>query len=207
LIIWFLDHDEVGSMDVMDAIRSRRSIGRMTQDEPPREVIEQLIDAAVEAPNHYDSQPWRFYVLTGKAREDLGDVLAETLKTRWRGDESKMEAGLASERAKPMRSPVMIVVGVKHTGEDDRIIPREDLQAASAGIQNLMLAAHSLGLSCVWRTGDGAYDDVVKAHFGLEPRDEIAGMVYVGYPDPESVARVAPRARTSKGLTEWRNGA
>lgn len=192
-------------MDVIEAIKTRRSIGRMSKQEPPREVIERLIEAAVEAPNHHNTEPWRFFVLTGPAREQLGEVLAERLKRAWYGDESKLEAGLMAERAKPLRSPVLIVVGVKHS-DNERIDAREDLQAASAGIQNLLLAAHSYGLTTVWRTGEGVYDDAVKAHFGLSPQDEIAGMVYLGYADPDAAATAMPRSRAAGSLTEWRDG-
>ena len=193
-------------MDISEAIKTRRSIGRMTQDPPPRELIEKMIDAAIEAPNHYDTQPWRFFVLSGKAREDFGDVLAETLKLRWRdADTGKLDNLMGAERAKPMRSPVLVVVGVKHS-DDERIVPREDLQAASAAIQNMLLTAHANGLSAVWRTGDGAYDDNVKAYFNLEAGDEIAGVVYVGYPDPESVSRITQRVRSADGMIEWREG-
>src|SRR5262245_925208 len=119
-------------MEVIEAIKTRRSVGRMSQQEPPREIIEKLIEAAVEAPNHHNTEPWRFFVLRGAARERLGDALAERLQRAWRGDESKLEAGLIAERSKPLRSPVLIVVGVKHS-DNERIDPREDLQAASAG--------------------------------------------------------------------------
>jgi nitroreductase len=192
-------------MEVIEAIKTRRSIGRMSPEVPPRDVIEKVIEAAVEAPNHHNTEPWRFYVLTGAARERLGEVMAERLKRAWYGDENKLEAGLMAERAKPLRSPVVVVVGVKHS-ENERIDAREDLQAASAGIQNLLLAAHSLGLTTVWRTGEGVYDDGVKAHFGLSPRDEIAGMVYLGYPDAEAAANAMPRSRATASFTEWRDG-
>jgi nitroreductase len=193
-------------MEIHEAIKTRRSIGRMTDEVPPREAIEKLIDAAIEAPNHYDTQPWRFFVLSGKAREEFGDVLAETLKLRWRDeDTSKLANLMTAERNKPMRSPVLVIVGVKHS-QDERIVPREDLQAASAAIQNMLLTAHANGLSAVWRTGDGAYDDKVKAYFDLDPGDEIAGVVYVGYPDPESASRITPRTRSHDGMIEWRDG-
>ena len=70
----------------------------------------------------------------------------------------------------------------------------------------MLLTAHAQGLSAVWRTGDGAYDDNVKAYFNLDPTDEIAGVVYVGYPDPESVTRITARTRSPEGMIEWRDG-
>jgi nitroreductase len=80
---------------------------------------------------------------------------------------------------------------------------REDLQAASAALQNMLLAAGSLGLAAIWRTGDGAYDPEVKAHFGLGPDDEIAGILYLGYAD-ESFGPAPARQRDFASRTQWR---
>jgi nitroreductase len=193
-------------VDVFDAIRSRRSIGKHLPDVPPRELIEQMLAAAVEAPNHYETEPWRFFVLSGKAREEFGGVLEAALRKRLDGGEPARVEGLAlAERAKPLRSPILIVVGVKHDITErsgERVVPVEDLLATTAAIQNMVLAAHGLGLAAQWRTGEGAYDPIVKAWFGLDPRDEIAGIVYVGYRDPErDVIRV--RRRDWRPKTRW----
>jgi nitroreductase len=191
-------------VSVLDLIQSRRSRGKMLPDEPPRDVIEKVLSAAVHAPNHHDTQPWRFFVLTGAARDRLGDALAAALTQRWNGTDSvKLEGLLMAERAKPLRSPVLVVVGV-NSEADDPMTRREDLQAASAALQNMLLAAQSLGLAAIWRTGDGAYDASVKAHFGLRPQDEIAGILYLGYPDP-SIAEPVARSRDFAARTEWRD--
>jgi nitroreductase len=194
-------------MDVFDAIRNRRSIGKHLPHVPPRELIEQLLAAAVEAPNHYETEPWRFFVISGRARDEFGAVLESALRKRMAGQDGTKVEGLAmAERAKPLRSPVLIVVGVKHDVAEkagEHIIPVEDLQAASAAVQNMVLAAHGLGLAAQWRTGEGAYDANVKRWFGLDPREEIAGIVYIGYRDPErDVLRV--RKRQWQDKTEWR---
>jgi nitroreductase len=63
-------------MDVFEAIRTRRSIGAVSQDVPPREVIEEILEAATWAPNHRLTEPWRFIVLAGSAREAFGEAMA-----------------------------------------------------------------------------------------------------------------------------------
>ncbi len=193
-------------MEVIEAIHSRRSIGRMGAEEPPREIIEKLLDAAVQAPNHHESLPWRFFVLTGDARVSFGEVVAEAVKPSLAElDETRREGVLAAERAKPLRAPALIVVGVKHP-PSEKLEPSEDLQACAAAIQNLLLAAHSQGLAAQWRTGAGAYDTSVKESFGLSAEDEIAGIVYLGYPDAEYVASMPERSRCYAEITQWRDG-
>lgn len=189
-------------MDVIEAMKTRRSRGRMLPDTPPRALVEQVIEAGVHAANHHDTQPWRFFVLSGDARLQFGDALAGALRARVNEpDAAKMDAWASGERNKPMRSPVLIVVGVV-SQRDDQMTKREDLQAASAAVQNMLLAANSLDLAAIWRTGDGAYDDRIKAYFGLQPQDEIAGIVYLGYPDPSMAPE--PRDRAFADITEWR---
>ena len=190
-------------MEMLEAIQARRSRGKMRPDAPSRELIERVLQAAVHAPNHHDTQPWRFFVLTKDARVSFGDALADALKRRVNEIEpAKLDGLLLAERAKPMRSPVLVVVGV-HSQERDTMTRREDFQSASAALQNMLLAAESLGLAAIWRTGEGILDAGVKAHFGLEPEDEIAGVVYLGYPD-DSLGPMPSRSPTFVPATEWR---
>jgi nitroreductase len=52
-------------MDVLTAIHTRHSTGKVKPDPVPRAVIEKLLLAAVQAPNHHKVRPWRFVVLSG----------------------------------------------------------------------------------------------------------------------------------------------
>jgi len=62
---------------IFDSIKRRRSVGQMTQQQPTREQIERILEAATYAPNHYVTEPWKFFVLTGAVREDREDPGAE----------------------------------------------------------------------------------------------------------------------------------
>src|SRR5713226_10731562 len=98
-------------MTVFETIKRRRSIGKMTSERPSREQIEHLLEAATHAPNHYKVQPWKFIVLAGNAREELGAVMAESLADRLEETSSdKAQAILKKERSKLLRSPIVIVV-------------------------------------------------------------------------------------------------
>ena len=64
-------------MKASQAIQERRSIRRFAERPPSREEIEALLSAAVMAPNHRLTQPWRFYVLGPEARHAYGLALGE----------------------------------------------------------------------------------------------------------------------------------
>lgn len=187
-------------MNVIEAINSRRSIGKMRQEPPTRDQIEGLLQAAIQAPNHHETQPWRFFVLAGKAREELGEIMMENLRQKMSETASdKAKAALEKERHKPLRSPVLIVTACQHTA-DNRAVEIEDLEATAAATQNILLAAEEMGLATIWRTGDAAYNDKVKAWLGLQPQDQIVGIVYVGY----AAIPVSEReGRTFADKTKW----
>ena len=179
-------------MDVLEAIRTRRSIGRVRPEAPPREVIERILDAAVCAPNHYLTEPWRFIVLTGAAREPLGAAQEAALRrTLDDPDDPRHQPALAKERAKPLRAPVVIVAAIEPS-QNPKAVPLEDIAATSAAVQNLLLAAHAEGLAGMWRTGETAYSPEVKAALGLSEHAQVLGIIYLGYPDREQPP--APRS-------------
>ena len=167
-------------MDVMEAMRTRRSIGKVTGDVSDAEV-RALVDVALCAPNHKQTAPWTFTVLRGDARARLGDAWARIAAdiTSLTGDDR--DAFLSREARKPLRAPVLIVTST--VTALDPVTAAEDFAATAAATQNLLLAAHALGLGAVWRTGDIAYRSEINAVLGLAPNDRIVGIVYIGRPD------------------------
>ena len=168
-------------MDALQAIHTRQSIATVKPEAVPREVVEKLLSAAVQAPNHYKVRPWRFVVLAGGGRERLGEVLAKSFGKRF--PDLPPEA-LDKERAKPLRAPLVIAVGVDKPAES-KVIEVENISAASAAAQNLLLAAHDLGLAAKWRTGDEARDPLVKQFLGFAPDQHLVAFLYIGYPEAE----------------------
>ena len=166
-------------MHTIEAIESRRSHLKLDDREPSQDEIQRLLDAAVRAPNHYKAEPWRFVVLRGDARRRLGEVLAESLKKRF---PDMSPTAIETERTRPVeKAPVIIAVAVeKPTTEKE--IEVENILAVGAAVQNILLAAHDLGLSATWRTGLAAYDPEVKKFLGLDPDQHLAALLYVGYP-------------------------
>ena len=166
-------------MDVFEAIYHRHSQGHVRPDPVPRELIEKILDAAVQAPNHYKVRPWRFVVLTGEGRNKLGDVMAASQHERH--PEFPTEA-FEKCRTLPLRAPVMIAVGVDKPTEA-KVLEIENAAATAAAIQNLLLAAHAMGLGAKWRTGEWARDVRVKEFLGFDPDQHILGFIYLGYPE------------------------
>ena len=191
-------------MDVIRAIETRQSIGRVKQDPVPTELIERILESAVHAPNHRLTEPWRFHVFTGKGRGELARARAELarLQAEAEGESEEMAAGrISRERKKAFRAPVVIVV-IGEAGRDE-IETLENYAACAAAVQNMQLTAHALGLGAMWRTGAPAYHDHMRKFFGLKEDDTIVAHLYVGYPDMGERSR---RRQPAHEKTVWHRG-
>ena len=133
-------------MKTLEAIHSRSSIGKLSDQLPSREQIEELLDAAVRAPNHHVTEPWRFFVVAGDARAELGDLMADLLaKSLDDPTSERAQNRLRQERSKPLRAPVLILVAV-NPNREGKAIEAEEITATAAAVQNILLAAHDMGL-------------------------------------------------------------
>ena len=73
-------------MEVIEAIRNRRSIRSFKPDPVPRKVLEELLDVCRWAPSGGNIQPWHFAVLGGKVLDKVKARLEEKIKTSWDGE-------------------------------------------------------------------------------------------------------------------------
>lgn len=172
---------------VLAAIRNRRSVGKMTLDVPDRGLIERILEAGTWAPNHHLTEPWRFFVLQGDARNRLGAVMGSVAASRERTDEARQAV---AERAasKPLRAPWVIAIAVE-PAESTTVPEIEELAAGCAAAQNILLAAEALGLAAIWRSGWVTFEPEITAFFGLSSRAKMLGFIYVGYAAMEPPAR------------------
>ena len=163
-------------MDAIDALTNRVSASKLTEPAPDELELHSLLSAAARAPDHGRLRPWRFIVLRGGALKRLGDLMAETYQRR---NPEATPHQLDKERGKPLRAPLIVVVAAK-INHDSHIPVVEQLLAAGAAAQNLMVGAFAMGYGCTWKTGDAAYDADIKAAFELAPDDAIVGFMYLG---------------------------
>jgi nitroreductase len=185
-------------MSLWEAIRERRSFGKVTGDPVDRATIEQLLEAANWAPSHRCTEPWRFFVMTGDGRQILADAYAD-IADRPEAAEEERQAVRTKQAAKAFRAPVVIAAAVS-PAEDPNVIRIEEFAAAHAAVQNLLLAAHALGLAAIWRSGEPCYHPRMKQAFGLSESEELVGLIYLGYPDG---AQPAGKRRPTADKTVW----
>jgi nitroreductase len=179
-----------------DAIMTRRSIGRTSEQVPSRAQVERLLDAAVRAPTHHLSQPWRFVILAGDARHGLAEAWGQGLAATG-GDPSKV-------LDKPLRAPVIVSVIATPKHHLPKVVEVEEHHAVGAALQNMLLAAHDMGLAAMIRTGNAGSLTQVRDFLGLSDKESVAGFVYVGYPADGESERPPVRRDAASNRTEWR---
>jgi nitroreductase len=185
-------------MNVSDAISSRRSIKKFTSRSVTREEIETLLAAAVAAPNHRLTQPWRFYVLGPDARQAYGLALGDR-KARKLEDPAAARAIRDTVAAEHRGLPAMLVVAI---AENESVeIREEDYAAVMMAIQNLSLAALELGLGTHMKTGAVMSDPAARAAAGAKDNERIVAIVNIG--EPADVPPAKPREAATT-FTTWR---
>lgn len=143
-------------MDALTAIKTRRSIRVFRPDPVDSKLLEEMVDCARLAPTAHNVQPWEFVVVRDRAR--------------LRGIAQMTDYGRFIAEA-----PACIVVLCKTT--------KYYLEDGSAATQNLLLAAHALGLGACWVAGDKKpYAARIAALVGAPADYKLVSLVPVGHP-------------------------
>jgi nitroreductase len=184
-------------MNILEAFSQRRSIKRFQARPITRAEIESLLDAAVLAPNHHLTQPWRFYVLGPQSRAAYGLALGER-KARKVEDPVAAQAVRDRTANEYRQLPAMIAVAmVLNDNPEQR---EEDYAAVMMAVQNLLLASVAAGLGTHIRTGAVMDDPAARAAMGVPAAERVVATVSLGAPEevPPARARLA-----ASQLTTW----
>jgi len=143
-------------MDALEALRGRRSIRRYEATPVEPELIETIVDAGRLAATGRGVEPWEFVVVTGA---DMRNKLA----------------GICDYGKFISQAPVCIAVLCQDT--------KYYLEDGSAATQNMLVAAHALGLGSCWVAGDKKpYADKIARLLGAPPGMKLICLISIGYP-------------------------
>lgn len=184
-------------MDILKVIADRRSVREFSDRAVTREEIETLLDAAVRAPNHRMTQPWRFYVLGPEARRAYGAALGAR-KAKRVEDPEAAQAVLEKVAEKHESLPAMLAVSV--VLDDNPEIREEDYAATFMAIENLSLAAHAAGLGSHIKTGAVMDDPRSREAIGVPDGERIVATIELGA--PAELPEAKPR-KAASDLTTW----
>lgn len=171
-------------MELLHALKTRRSLAQLKPDPVPRELVEQLLEAATWAPNHKKVEPWKFFVFTNESRQKLADAFVENYKfDHPHASEEELNGPGRKSANRVLASPLVIVV-TSESGKDE-IQTLENYGAVCAAVEHILLVAHALGLGAFWRTGEAAYtapQNAIKDLIGVGGSTQIAAFLLIGFP-------------------------
>ncbi|MDA8100828.1 MAG: nitroreductase family protein [Nitrospiraceae bacterium] len=176
--------------ETLTSIGARRSVRSFTKDEVSDGQVTALLKAANQAPSAHNQQAWRFIVLRGEKKNELAQVVTAKAASFPRPAAALLRMGAKSIVSAP------VVIAVANTGDLIRHgtelfqVEKEmahdffrtmEIQSSAAAVQNILLAATSLGLGTVWLGILYLIKDDVLRFLG-EPEGEFMAVVPVGHP-------------------------
>ena len=212
-------------MDVLNVIKSRRSIRVFEKKLPPKEIIKECLEAAIWAPSATNQQPWEFIVLTGKELEKVNEITLEHFAERMETIDSfgSVPEHLAQRQQEIFAA--LLEVGEKEGSDPNEIFQnslcffhapvgvyfvtykRTDHQyrlSTAAALENFLLAAHAKGLGTCWLTVTVICEEDIKKHLGISEDKELLGGVALGYPAGDSLFNTFQRTRVPVDeVTRW----
>jgi len=188
-------------MDIFTAIKERRSCRKFLPDPVDEEIIQKILEAAAWAPSPLNLQPWEFIVITNLDLKNKIHAEAIRCKTwaleksgwNWIGgykvDFLTAAPVIIAVTGDPKKSGVDMFMEGGATGYQ---------HACAAAIQNMLLAAHSLGLGGIWFT---FFDrEAMGKALGIHAEKTLIALICLGSPDGEPTAM--PR-KDVKGKTTY----
>lgn len=194
---------------LMTAIKHRRSMGvaRLLPDPVEPTLIQQALEAADWAPSHGDTEPWRFVVYTGQARNALGDAFAEAYRHDAERDGGFKQTTFDAQRERSQSAPVWISIGMQPAIIGDgspKMSIEEELMAVACAVQNLHLVASAQGLAGMWLSKGVFRHERVAQFVGLEPPyGRLLGFFVLGKP---SIPWPAGERRPHHEKVQWAEG-
>lgn len=171
-------------MDVLTAIRERRSCRKFQPDAVSDADIEKILEAGNWAPSPANQQPWEFVVITnaGIKEKIFSDSEICKMKLFERSGWKWLEK-FPIDFVKDAPAIIAVVGDPKKSGADlflDEGTGRGYLEGCAAAVQNMMLAAHALGLGSLWFT---LYESAqVRQVLGLDPGKDPVALLCLGKP-------------------------
>lgn len=159
-----------------EIIRTRRTIHLFkSSPTPSQEEVLHAVDLARWAPNHFLTEPWRFYLLGRETAEAIARLNASLVA------ETRGEAAGQAKLDRWLEIPGWLVVTCA-ISEDDRR-QQEDYAACCCAVQNLQLVLWSRGIGTKWTTGDVTKSPEFFRIVGIDPAAvRLVSMLWYGYP-------------------------
>ncbi len=165
----------------LDLVLSRRSISPrfLIAPTPTDEELALILRAAAAAPDHKNLKPYRFILVPPERRGDLAAAFREAKAER---DPGAPAAEIERAGEKAYRGAMLLAVVLRIVRDHPRVSVTDQMLAAGAAIENMLLAASALGYAGCLRSGHSATSRRVRLALGVANEEELAAFLMFGTP-------------------------
>jgi coenzyme F420-0:L-glutamate ligase/coenzyme F420-1:gamma-L-glutamate ligase len=197
----------------LELLLGRRSIRRYQQKSVPQELVDKLLTAAIWAPSAHNRQPWRFVVISAlEKKSQLAQAMGDRLKKDLTHDgveTNVIENDVSRSYRRITAAPLLVLICSSMEDMDSYPDERRQInewtmavQSTAMAGQNLLLAAHALGLGACWMCAPLFCPEVVQEVLELPVNWEPQGLVTIGYPAEKKVKSRRPLHSCTKFLSK-----
>ena len=181
----------------IDSLLTRHSMGikYLSEPGPCAAELEQMVAAAMRAPDHASLVPWRLCVVQGPAREHLAQLFVEHATRKGKSAQDQ-----ALERERALKAPLTVAVIARIDLGHPLVPAHEQWMAVGGAVTNFLNAAHALGYAAKMLSGDKARAAHIT-HAFCGPGETLVGWVAVG--TPVKALQERPRQSVSNVLQHW----
>lgn len=171
--------------EINELIRQRRTIypEQYSTRKVHKEQIELILNNALWAPTHGNTQPWRFKVFMEEGRQRLADFLSSTY-LKLTPEDQQNDKKLAKLLTRPMMASAVIAVCMERD-KTEKILELEEIEAVACAVQNMHLTCTAYGLGGFWATPKLIYTEEMNEFLGIGEKDKCLGLFYIGYTSEE----------------------
>ncbi|MGR6981749.1 NAD(P)H nitroreductase [Testudinibacter sp. P27/CKL/0425] len=162
-------------MDALELLLSRRSNKKLTEPAPQGEQLDNILQAALHAPDHGRLTPYRFVVIEKQGRDVLETLLKSAVDEFDLGEERKKKAEDVSHRA-----PMIIAVIAKINTDVPKVPGWEQMLTAGCATYAMQLAANAQGFDNVWVTGPWGDGSELRKELGCGVHDKVIAFLMLG---------------------------
>ena len=175
-------------MEILELIKKRRTIRKYKKKQIPKKILNKIIEAGRWAPSAENTQPWKFIILK---EGEIKSNFIKKIKKEVYSEKFLTSVNVLLKRSIKIieEAPIIILVYNTHTFLEkvkklgkvyEKPAYLSEIQSISAAIENMFLAATSLGIGMCWLNFPLLIKDEIEKFF--KTKDELVAILTLGYP-------------------------